>query len=370
MPGCPEACAQEPLHGKIQTAQRAELRAFVAALERTAGNVVVWSDSKYVVRGARRIARGVSLPSSHVDLWERAQQAWLLGTTQVHWIKAHLDWPSAQQRGFPRDAWAGNQKADELAGLGAAVHAPPAADVTRVLKVRTDTRRAHRWMAAAIPLVADDGDLATKPPCRRRPQRAESGRRAARPVLRGPPGDHPDVQLDGDCWKCAACHRRVRRTRGWRVWRRIPCKPVRRPFPQDGPAAPPGDVLAGRVAHSLRTESGYTTCLLCGLSRQSRWRSKLGLLCQVMPGVPAADPGIDELPAVAAPPPPAPHAMRPRRRTRQDLLSRLESHSIVVAEGWHTCTRAGCGRRLRARERSRFSWCTSDGAPVQPPDEG
>ena len=287
VPGCPDACAQEPLCGQVQTAQRAELRAFVAALERTGGNAVVWSDSRYVVRGASRIAMGACLPRSHGDLWERARQSWLLGTTQVHWIKAHLDWQSAQQRGFPWRAWAGNQRADELAGLGAAAHAPASSDVDRVLKMRYDVRRTHRWMAAALSLAADHG-----PPVsthqRRTRQRGAVDRLAARGGPRGPPGDHPDVQDDGDYWRCGACHRRVKKTRGWRVWRRIPCRPVRRPFPREGPAALPADLPAGRVAHFLHTEDGRTACVRCGQSRLTRWRSKLGVLCPAVPAVPAA----------------------------------------------------------------------------------
>ena len=43
----------EPLCGRVQTAQRAWVRAFVAALEATAGAVKVWTDSRYVCSGER-----------------------------------------------------------------------------------------------------------------------------------------------------------------------------------------------------------------------------------------------------------------------------------------------------------------------------
>ena len=40
-----------PVRGPVETAQRVEARAFVAAVECTAGAVKVWSDSRYVCRG-------------------------------------------------------------------------------------------------------------------------------------------------------------------------------------------------------------------------------------------------------------------------------------------------------------------------------
>ena len=44
---------------------------------------------------------------------------------------------------------------------------------------------------------------------------------------------------------------------------------------------PNGDVPPGRTAHLFATAGGRTRCLRCGQSRVTRWRSKLGVLCQL-----------------------------------------------------------------------------------------
>ena len=276
--GCPDASGHSPLRGPAQTAQRAELRAFVAALERTAGNVHVWTDSMFVVRGAGFLDAGVVPPLRHADLWERAHRAWRPGTTRAQWIKAHLDWQEASQRGFTWQAWAGNKQADELAGRGSQAHAPPDSDVQRVLRVCEDAERAQLWMVAALGLAADAGPPSSAPQSRRRRCRPGQQRRP-RELQRGPPGDHPDVQRHGDHWRCTVCSRQVKVSRGWREWRRVPCQPGRPPFPPFGAALPSGMVPAGRTAHILETAGGRTACVLCGRSRLTRWRTQLGRLC-------------------------------------------------------------------------------------------
>ena len=74
------------------------------------------------------------------------RQSWLRGATQLHWTRAHLDWPSAQQHGFPWRAWAGNQRADELVWLGATAHAPSSSDASKVLKSRCDAAPIDEWL--------------------------------------------------------------------------------------------------------------------------------------------------------------------------------------------------------------------------------
>ena len=105
IPGRPGGEVAEPLRGGVQTAQRAELRAFVAALEATRGVVKVWTDSRFVCRGARYLAAGTVPNFAHRDLWARAAEAWRPGVSEVCWIKAHLEWEEAEARGFPRHAW-------------------------------------------------------------------------------------------------------------------------------------------------------------------------------------------------------------------------------------------------------------------------
>ena len=104
MPGVEGGELAEPLCGKVQTAQRAEVRAFVAALEATAGAVLVWTDSRYVSNGVRYLSAGVRPPFAHRDLWEHAMAAWWPGVSAVAWIKADLDWEAAEERGYSRHA--------------------------------------------------------------------------------------------------------------------------------------------------------------------------------------------------------------------------------------------------------------------------
>ena len=221
VPGCPQACAAEPLLGSCQTAQRAELRAFVAALERSDGFARIWTDSMFVVRGASHLQAGQMPPLRHQDLWRRALRAWCRGVSEVRWVKAHLTWPAAQQRGIAWQVWAGNQRADELAGLGAAQHAPPAKDATRVRQTVKDTERAQVWMAAALRLAADAAPTTGEGKRARRDGKGRVLTRQRRPA--GPPGDHSDVVTIGAHWYCKKCRRRVKQSRGWRTWRRFPC---------------------------------------------------------------------------------------------------------------------------------------------------
>ena len=220
VPGHPEACAAEPLVGPCQTAQRAELRALVAALERSGGFVRVWTDSMFVVRGAKHLQAGRVPPMHHQDLWQRASKAWCRGVSEVRWVKAHLSWPDAQARGIAWQAWAGNQRADELAGQGAAQHAPPTADVARVRQAVSDTEKVQSWMAEALRLAADAAPAAGQTKRARRDRHGHVKQRQQRTP--GPPGDHQVVGGPGTHWRCSKCGRRVKKSRGWRTWRRLP----------------------------------------------------------------------------------------------------------------------------------------------------
>ena len=88
--------------GPAQTAQRAEVRAFVAAVEYTGGAVKVWTDSRFVCSGVRYLDLGMVPPFAHRDLWERALRAWRPGVSSAAWVKAHLEWDEAERRGIPR----------------------------------------------------------------------------------------------------------------------------------------------------------------------------------------------------------------------------------------------------------------------------
>ena len=322
-------------------------------------------------------------PLRHADLWARAARAWRRGRSEVGWVKAHLEWPEAQERGIPWHVWAGNQRADEPTGRGAPPHAPAAADVRRAPGARDDVQRAQRWMVEALRLAST---AAPRPPRARRPKRSRKGR----PGPRGPAagaGEHGPIHVEGGAWVCTACSRRVGMTRPWREWRRTPCVLAsRRSAPSAGPAAAAAEVPPGRVAHDLATAAGRTSCLRCGRSRLNRWRSQLGKLCPVgtavsvalappppppplpppelpqplEPGPPPQWPPGDPPP----PPPPAPARRPPRRRKDAAVADRLASHSLRVEEGWLLCDRPGCGRRVRPRESSRLLACAGVGAPA------
>ena len=189
----------------------------MAALEATAGAVRVWTDSRYVCNGARHLEAGTRPPFAHRDLWERARAVWRPGVSAVCWIKAHLDWEAAEERGYPRHAWEGNKRADMLAGRGAASHAVAAEDATRVVAAGEEVDRMQRWMVEALQLVAEG--CPPRPKARR--GRRRPGTRAPRPL--GGPGEHGPISRDGDFWVRGSCDRRVGVTRPWRTWRSMPC---------------------------------------------------------------------------------------------------------------------------------------------------
>ena len=149
IPGAVGGELAEPLCGSAQTAPRAEVRAFVAALEATAGAVRVWTDSRYVCNGVRYLDAGTRPPFAHRDLWERARAAWRPGISSVAWIKAHLDWEAAEEKGYPRYSWDGSKRADELAGRGAASHALADEVATRVAAAGEEVGRMQHWVLEA-----------------------------------------------------------------------------------------------------------------------------------------------------------------------------------------------------------------------------
>ena len=62
---------RSPLSGRRRQRKRAEVRAFVAAVECTAGDFKVWTGSEYVCRGIPFLDAGVCPPFAHRDQWEQ-----------------------------------------------------------------------------------------------------------------------------------------------------------------------------------------------------------------------------------------------------------------------------------------------------------
>ena len=116
-----EATVARPLVGCVQTAQRAEIRAFLGALELTGGFAAVATDSALVVQGAARLERGSPPPGCHGDLWMRCAALYRQGVTTVRKVRAHLPEEAVFEGHVSRQDWEGNRRADELASQGAAL---------------------------------------------------------------------------------------------------------------------------------------------------------------------------------------------------------------------------------------------------------
>ena len=228
----------------------------------------------------------------------------------------------------------------------AAAHAVAPAPVERVLAARSATKRAQEWMADAIRLADDGGAHKTRKEQR---TRAVPQDRLPRRLQQGPPGEHTAVRATSQGWRCDACYRTVKYSRGWRVWQQIPCRKMqRRRMPKEGPSARAAEAPAGAQPHDLVSAGGRTWCTGCGRSSLTRWRAKLGAWCARPPD--AAD----------VPVPPVPVAPRPARAPRAEVQARLDTHLLVDVGGFLCCQRPGCGRRVRPRERARLGVCRGE----------
>lgn len=81
------------LPGLEQTAQRAELRAVLAALAGESRQLRIKTDSSYVACGLQNLLDGASLPfdGEHLDLWHQVHQLLQLRfyPVKVSWVKGH-----------------------------------------------------------------------------------------------------------------------------------------------------------------------------------------------------------------------------------------------------------------------------------------
>ncbi len=306
-----------PLSGPEQNAQRAELRAFVGALELTEGCTTVVTDSAYVCLGARRLAVGAPCLSRHHDLWLRAQALFIPGVTRVEKVKAHLSAADAAAAGMRPDDHHGNMVADRLADAGAVLHPVPEAQRAAFLQQFGLVGSIRTYLARLLASQAEEppGRL----PRRRGPARARP-KRAAAPV-RAPPaatqpaapqacGQHARiVRFDPEgarpYWQCLDCSRVLSCVHPWREWRRRPCHRARL-TPE----------LRGHVL--VETAPGRVRCERRGLAGARRYFGQRGN-CRGAPAVrgeaPPANAALAEGVAVPeVPPPPPPHpAVRPRR---------------------------------------------------------
>eukprot|EP00972_Heterocapsa_arctica_P090391 13334007-Heterocapsa_arctica.AAC.1 len=123
-----ESCNEHgPLKGKMQSSDRAEVRALVAALEKAENNIEVITDNQYVRGTAQYIAAGG-----------------MLG--HIRWAKAHLKQDKATAAGVSYEDWFGNNKADIQAKKGAEKHGDTNVQKNLVLEKVDLTKRVQHYM--------------------------------------------------------------------------------------------------------------------------------------------------------------------------------------------------------------------------------
>ena len=79
-----------PLKGKGQRSDRAEVRALLAALEKTIGKIEVITDNQYVRDTSNYLLSGGTVhKGKHSDLWTRIHSN-IEKLISIRWVKAHL----------------------------------------------------------------------------------------------------------------------------------------------------------------------------------------------------------------------------------------------------------------------------------------
>jgi ribonuclease HI len=111
-----------PLKGKDQGSDRAEVRALLAALEKSTGRIEVITDNQYVRDTTNYLlSGGIVHKGKHSDLWHRIYDNFGK-LISIRWVKAHLKQEKATAAGVSYEDWYGNDQADEQAKAGAEKH--------------------------------------------------------------------------------------------------------------------------------------------------------------------------------------------------------------------------------------------------------
>eukprot|EP00972_Heterocapsa_arctica_P047623 7023970-Heterocapsa_arctica.AAC.1 len=122
VPGQPNFKENDALKGKDQGSDRAEVRALLAALEKSIGRIEVITDNQYVRDTANGLLTGgIVHKGKHSDLWNIIQNN-IEKLISIRWVKAHLTQDKAVAQGVTYEDWYGNDQADQQAKAGAEKH--------------------------------------------------------------------------------------------------------------------------------------------------------------------------------------------------------------------------------------------------------
>ncbi|CAK0873241.1 unnamed protein product [Prorocentrum cordatum] len=207
----------------LQTINRAELKGATELLKHTQGDLIVVTDSAYLIsgyhRGPRRRAR------SNRRLWAELWRILGARTGQVQFlkVKSHAADPEVRAR-FPAWALYVNEQADEFAGQAAASAAVPQDLVDRVLALDTLAEQVRGRLAAVQMMWWTHYPVEEAPAETKRAQRKERSDNAFQHLLEVT-AHWPQVR--GDQVSCSRCGRQTHR-RCCARWLRLPC-PAARP---------------------------------------------------------------------------------------------------------------------------------------------
>ncbi|CAK0881315.1 unnamed protein product [Prorocentrum cordatum] len=161
-----------PVDG-LQTAQRADVTAAVAAARVAGGPVDFAWDSQCAARGCAKIEAGADPRDwAHADLWHSLVDAVRSGRLWARWVPAHKTPAEARRLGLSERGRFGNAAADGNAGAAAANRAALAAAPPAARRRQRDWRRVRRGdrarAASALAADAPAGHMAQAPTCPRR----------------------------------------------------------------------------------------------------------------------------------------------------------------------------------------------------------
>lgn len=218
-----------------QTVPRAELRAFLAALQHSTGDVEIFSDCLYVVKAWAAQGGTVMSPPSHRAWWEEARRLTDGRSAKLSKVKAHLDAEAVVRDEVAFKDFLGNAVADHIAGIAASRAEMPAAE--------RDTFEAGEAMAAKIRarIVAAYRAFLSNVHELEAPRPAPVSQRAARPrrepLQRVLASSSHQLVREPRRWRCLACLRSAQPS-AVRVFARSACARRAAPPPEPTPEAP------------------------------------------------------------------------------------------------------------------------------------